>query len=809
MKFLQPPKVLLALLAGFCLGITCAAARSQPVNIALGKTVTFSDAPNYSLSNDPDDIRQLTDGQYSRKTDGAIWFEKSTVGWSKVSPLIITIDLGSVQPISGVSYSTAAGQSDVAWPRAIFLAVSDDNKNWRSVGELVQLSHKNGLPPENGYANFRFTTNDLQTKGRYVALGAVHLPYAFVDEIEVYKGDDAWLERPTTDRSFTDLKDWVQSSMVPALAYRRVQADADYVRVALEKARLSRGQRSTLAARLKNTLAAAQKMDTVPPGFKTILPLSEPHRDILAIHGELLAAKGFAPLTLWKQHRYQWLPLLAEPQKQRAPQLNISMLRNQFRADAFLLTNAGSTPLTATLQLKNAPRRAQNGWLQVLATQWTDTTQNVPVADALMPLEARDGIYSITIPAGMTRKVWLTVDSSKLPAGAYKSTFEVHANGRKSTVPFALNVSSVAMKKPRLQVWVWDYLTGGSGMNSITASNRAAMQKLMRSHYVDTTWASRNILPIPVAADFDEQNQLNKKLDFTAFDDWLASWPDARHYYVFMAVGFEFAGAKMGTPEFDARVGSWAKVLSAHMQEQGRNPQQLGLMLVDEPTRQDRDIVTAGWAKPINAAAPALTLFDQHIWERPSQKQPPDTFPLLDVLSIHIPVYYRGGEPMREFVQQLRRIGKRVCLHESSAPVRLYDPQLSYRRLAWRNFSIGGTGEGFWAFADTGGAPTSWTEYSLSRDSYAPVFIDEDDVYTSLHWEAAREGVQDYEELSMLQDVINTSHDEKWKKNAQRTLDNAVHAITENWDEARDWQAAQNPNATDFHLQKVRALLMQ
>ena len=45
MKFLQPPKVLLALLAGFCLSITCAAARSQPVNIALGKTVTFSDAP--------------------------------------------------------------------------------------------------------------------------------------------------------------------------------------------------------------------------------------------------------------------------------------------------------------------------------------------------------------------------------------------------------------------------------------------------------------------------------------------------------------------------------------------------------------------------------------------------------------------------------------------------------------------------------------------------------------------------------------------------------------------------------------------
>jgi hypothetical protein len=451
----------------------------------------------------------------------------------------------------------------------------------------------------------------------------------------------------------------------------------------------------------------------------------------------------------------------------------------------------------------------QNGWLQLLATQWTDTTQNVPVADALLPLEERDGIYHVALPAGMTRKIWLTVDSSKVPAGNTGSTLEVQSGGRKTKIPLALNVSSVAMRRPRLQVWAWDYLTGGSGMNSITPHNRAAMQKLMRSHYVDTTWAARSVLPMPVAADFNAANELQSTLDFSALNEWLASWPDARHYYVYMAVGSEFAGAKMGTPEFDARVQSWAKALASQMKARGKQARQLGLMLVDEPTREDRDLLVKGWAKPIKAAAPELTLFEQHIWERPSQKQPPDTFPLLDVLSFHVPVYYRGGEPMREFVQQMRRIGKRVCLHQSSAPVRLYDPQLSYRHLAWRNFSIGGSGEGFWAFADTGGAPTSWREYSLSRDSYAPVFIDENTVYTSLHWEAAREGVQDFEELSMLQDAITNSRDAVWKSKAQRTLDNAVNAITANWDEARDWRSDHNPNLTDHQLQKVRALLRQ
>jgi hypothetical protein len=790
------------------------AAHAQPVNIALGKSVTFSDAPNYWMSNDADDIRQLTDGQYSRQSklregenDGAMWFEKSTVGWSKVSPLVITIDLGSLQPIAGISYSTAAGLSDVTWPRAAFIAVRDDNKTWRSAGDLMQLSRKNGLPPNKGYASFRFATHDLQTKGRYIALGLVQVPYAFVDEIEVYKGDDAWLQKPVAGRSFTDLKEWVKASLVPSLAHHRVQADAEHVRAELDKSRLRREQRSTLAARLERNVAASQKIDTLPPDFKTILPLGEPHRDIFAVHGEVLASEGFAPLTIWKQHRYQWLPLLAKPIKQKAPQLSISMLKNQFRSDALLLTNATGRPQTVTLRFKGAPRGAQNGWLQLLAAQWTDTTQNVPIADALLPLEERDGMHHVTLPAGMTRKIWLTVDSSKVPAGNTGSTLEVQSGGRKTKIPLTLNVSSVAMKPPRLQVWAWDYLTGGSGMNSITPNNRAAMQSLMRSHYVDTTWAARSVLPMPVAADFDEANQLKSSPDFKALDEWLTSWPDARHYYVYMAVGYEFAGAKMGTPEFNARVQSWAKTLASQMEARGKQARQLGLMLVDEPTREDRDILVSGWGKPIKAAAPELTLFEQHLWERPSQKQPPDTFPLLDVLSFHIPVYYRGGEPMREFVQQMRRIGKRVCLHQTSAPVRLYDPQLSYRHLAWRNFSIGGSGEGFWALADTGGAPTSWTEYSLSRDSYAPVFIDENTVYTSLHWEAAREGVQDFEELSMLQDAINSSRDAVWKSEAQRTLDNAVNAVTENWDEARDWRSAHNPNLTDHQLQKVRALL--
>ncbi len=816
MKLYRTTKVLFTALTSCALILSCVAAQAQPINIALGKTVTFSAPPNYSLSSDPDDIKQLTDGRYSslgelQKVENttAIWVQKGTVGWSKVLPVIITIDLGSVQPISGVSYSTAAGadRNDVTWPRAVFLMVSDGNKTWHSAGELMQLSRKNGSPPASGYANFRFATHDLQTKGRYVALGVVQQPYTFVDEIEIYKGDDSWMNRPVAGRLITtDLKSWIKQSLTPAMAVNRVQSDATDVKAEINASSLSASRKSTFITRLDNDVAAAAKVDMLPADFKAILPLNNEHRDVLAVHGEILAAQGFKPLTIWKQERYQWLPLLATPEKQSTPQLQISMMGNQFRSDALLLTNASGKSQIATLHLKSAPRGAQNGWLKVASVAWTDTAQGIPVADALLPVEAKNNSYDIDIPAGMTRKIWLTVDSSKLPAGAYKSTFDIVAGSQKMSVPFSVNVAAITMKKPRMSLSVWDYTN--TSYAGLTPQNRASALALMRSHYVDTTWATGAALPRPEAVDFDANNNLKTKPDFTNFDQWVALWPDARHYFVYPAVGDTFAGTKMGTPEFNARVGSWVKVLSAHMKDLGKKPQQLGLLLVDEPHTDAQDAIIAAWAKAINAAAPELTLFEDPIWLRPDQTKIQDAITDVDLLCFHIPVFKAGGPEVKAYAENLLKQGKELWLYQATGPVRLYDPQLSYRQLAWHVYSIGGTGQGYWAFGDTGGAPTSWNEYAADYTTYAPVFVDKDTVYSSLHWEAVREGIEDYEELAMLQDAINASTNDDWKKQAQQVLNDAVEAVTSPWDGNRDWWKKVDANLTDSALQKVHQLLI-
>jgi hypothetical protein len=803
-------KVLLALIA-LLLTTSRVKAQTNPVNIALHKPVTFNVKPNYSLCTDPDDDIQLTDGKYSgdeqevQKTR-ALWVQKSTVGWQNKNPVVITIDLGSVQPISGASFSTAAAPGNVYWPTSIFIATSDDGNTWHDAGNLIQLSRKNGQPPAEGYAAFRYVTHDLKTKGRYVAFGVDSTPFVFCDEIEIYRGDDAWLNQPAPGRIITSMEKFVPEMAITSAAQQRINDDIDGIRDAINASDLSAASKSTFIVRLQKDADAAEQMDALPKTFKAILPINDIHRDVLAVRGEFLATQGFKPITLWKQHRYAWLPLLAKPNQQEKTELNFSMLKNQFRSDNLLLTNAGAQSQTVTLQLQNPPQNAENGWLQIYSVAWTDTAQGTPVADALFPVLPQNGVYTIDIPAGMTRKVWFTIDSSKLPAGISKSTFAIKSGNQSFSVPLNLDIAKTIMNTPRFSLGMWDYSNGNS--YAIKDNNRQAAIALMRSHFVNTAWGTRNVLPWPAASAFDAQGNLTATLDFSAFDQWGALWPGNKNFFVYAAVGNTFAGAKMGTAEFDARVGSWAKVLSAHMKELNLQPGQLGICLVDEPHTDAQDATIATWAKAIKTTAPELTLFEDPAAARLGENKNQDSIAPIDIICPALSAYFDGGRPLQKYFQQLQAQGKQQWFYQCTGPVRLYDPQLYYRYQAWHAFADGATGEGFWSFSDISKALSSFSEYGTGRINYAPVFFDGDMVYDSVHWDAVREGVEDYEELAMLRDAIKSSNNATWKQQAQQTLDEAIKTVTGIWKKpVYDWNQKSDAELADTQLRKVRNLL--
>ena len=114
------------------------------------------------------------------------------------------------------------------------------------------------------------------------------------------------------------------------------------------------------------------------------------------------------------------------------------------------------------------------------------------------------------------------------------------------------------------------------------------------------------------------------------------------------------------------------------------------------------------------------------------------------------------------------------------------------------------TGTGFWAYCDVGltsytRGNGSWNRYVVgSTRHYGPVFLGARTIHDTKHWEAFREGLQDYEVLAMLRDRLNELKAQGRLdievEQAERILLEVPHRVeraigcglTPNWWQARD-----------------------
>jgi hypothetical protein len=97
--------------------------------------------------------------------------------------------------------------------------------------------------------------------------------------------------------------------------------------------------------------------------------------------------------------------------------------------------------------------------------------------------------------------------------------------------------------------------------------------------------------------------------------------------------------------------------------------------------------------------------------------------------------------------------GKTLELYGTNGPASRLSSYGYYRLMAWRAFEIGASAVGFWAFSDTGGAPSA-REYLAPRTSFSPLSIEGNEILPTRHLYAIREGVEDYEYLALVTDAI-------------------------------------------------------
>lgn len=715
-------------------------------NLALGKPYTFSARPNYSYCTDPDDARQLTDGQY---TAGYFWAQKGTVGWVHARFVVITLDLGKGEPIRGVSFNTAAGVAGVTWPLAIYVLVSDDGKTFREAGELTELSAKHGLPPRKDYAVHRYWTDAMRAHGRYVQFIVSGLTFVFVDEIEVYRGEPSWLTLPLTGERVSDPRAFVLQRSVHEAVCRRIREDAGAVRGLSTSGPLSATMKQKVSVAMESV---EQELSTLPrregSDFRAVLPLNDLHRRVFQAQAEVWRAAGLPPLLVWQSDLWDPLSHIQIPPHDGPPAVEVAMMRNEYRAAAFNLSNASGKDAVLSLRITRLPGGSNPSYVTVHEVQWTDTQAGTPVAAALPEARREGDAFMIQVPSGLTRQVWLTFHPSDTAPGVYRGQIALSGLETTREIPLALHLSPIRFPdRPTLHLGGWDY-TNVASRYEINPQNSTAVIAHLREHFVDSPWASSVVMP---PGDYDAQGNMTKSPDTSQFDNWLRKWPNAGQYCVFASVRERFGNARMGTPQFEHRVKAWIQFWADYVKRRGLKPEQLNVLLVDEPHTVQQDEIILAWAKVIRAANTGIRIFEDATHEDPN-KANQEMMAVCHVLCPNRPRFLEKAV-YRSYFAERRPPDCELAFYSCSGPVRLLDPYSYHRLQAWSCWKYGARGSYYWAFGDSGGA-SSWNEYAALRNAYVPFFLDSVSVTPGKHMEAVRAGVEDYEYLVMLRNRV-------------------------------------------------------
>ncbi len=734
-----------------------AVAAAAAENLARGKPYTLWPHPGYALCTDAGDSKQLTDGQ---TTSGYFWTQPGTVGWQSVRYASVTIDLGDVQPISGVSMTTAAGVAGVTWPLAVYVLVSDDGRAFYHAGDLAVLDRKQNGPWPEGYAIRRLVTHELRTWGRYVQLMIVPLPggpYLFTDEVEVFLGPPSLLDPSRGRGEPTNAQTLYEQGRLLRAVTQRLDLDRGALIKQIAATELDADVKSRLAAQADAATVAPDEPLEADSSFAAVLPLNGRHAALFGVQAELWKCLELPPLSASVPVLWDPLTPVTVPRRGPSQPMTVHTMRGEYRAGVLNLANSTDRPLTVRLSFRDLPQSPLPPYVSVHEVPWTDTSQGVPVAAALPEARRTSDGWTATVLPGLVRQIWLTWHVTDVPPGDYTGSVLAEAPG---LPPLDILV--------RLKVWPfefpqrtslclggWSYANHG-GSRGVTPQNRAAFVEHLQQRFVNAPWATGSVLR---SFEFDRDNPQVIHLDTTALDEWISLWPNAKKYMVFLAVADyggaiqgSLGGAALGSPEFGQRVGTWIKAWVAHLRSRGIRPDQLGLLIHDEPHEGSDVGPLLAWARAIRAAEPDVLIWEDPTYHKPAAA-PSELFDACSVLCPNRPMWLDGGAPFAQFYRQQQAAGRTLQLYSCSGPARLLDPYAYYRLQAWQCWQEGATGSFFWAFSDNGGA-SSWNEYFAAAGPYTPLFLDDTTVTAGKHMEAIRESVEDYEYFVMLRDAV-------------------------------------------------------
>ena len=633
------------------------------------------------------------------------------------------------------------------YPKFINVEAGNDGKNFFQVGCLTALS-KNRYPAvDAGYKKLVFDADFPAVEARYVRLRCIaNGLYMFCDEVEIFGTD-----RPATP--LARLEPAVGDSALVSLSAKYIVEDCirSGYRSLLDQVRKKIAGHPTPARLIATANDLEQKICrwrlSVPAEtFDGRYPVDALQREIFQLHAAWLQSRGMQQWQCWMVPVYDPVFPLQLPSAATSPQIKLAMMNHEKRAVAVNITNPEANPVELEVTLEKVPGT-------LLATEFLDANAGNVTSTAL-----RELTKTIEIPSGMTRQLVVRFEPEQLPPGENRGQLTIRGNHRTDTIPIDLAISPLRFPaSPTLSCGVWDYLDFNAEQDSyrLQYKDLPALLREEQTHRLDTAFARSGLgsLNRPGELRADADGKLTTILDFSPFDAWTDRWPDARYYVVGLALTLDgntaFAGLSPRHPNFSAAITDWARQWDRHITERGLAGRVV-FHFLDEPQREADYAVIKTWHTAFKAGATHIAIMNNPLSFRPEWEKFLDG---IDILCPCGPLLFRNGNRELETFEKIRRSGKRLWIYQCGAGPFNIDPGY-YRNQAWYAFRIGATGSMFWSLGDTGGNRNSYNQYLTHQVYYSPLLFDGSTVRGTKHWEAIRDGIQDYEYLVMLRQAI-------------------------------------------------------
>jgi hypothetical protein len=488
--------------------------RSIATNVAFQSNYSLIPNPDYNLTADVLDFKQLTDGVVGKSW----WYDAyrdKTVGWWNATLIDITIDLDSSKNVGEVLiHTTGGGKAGVEYPVYVLGLASNDGLNY-SLENIFEA--KGWVFSKQGFAEAKVIQMPFNAKCRYVKL--LIRPYDksfFSDEIEVTASDVECTQPLGPVLANNEAVDYY-------VRLKQLVANAEALRQRLVSTDLEIGNQLEKLEAFQLEISNFQN----EPG--ATLRLSSLEALFCKIRAEFLQVKYNVPWYISSSDIRELVRYrdVAGPATAGAC-LNMYLWQGENALAAFKITNSSLQDMQFKLAL--SPLKNNDDYLPsepfvVLRRAFYVYSHNTELfADPLV----LQGTKLFAVKPGETVQIVIEFNSKGLDAGLYSSAVYVNSSGgtgkKGEVIPLAVEVSEqVFPEKIDFMTCTWDYITDRTAFTcdiydvaSADLNRHHANVSVIYSQYFvkPVPDANAGVKPVGISPRFKEELDLRKHADF-------------------------------------------------------------------------------------------------------------------------------------------------------------------------------------------------------------------------------------------------------------------------------------------------------